>query len=269
MEAQRIRMFSVVIPVFNNKETLYEAVSSVISQTRYDLIDDIIIVNDGSKDETATVVYELKNKTKKIKYIFQKNQGASAARNRGIRESKSDWIALLDGDDKWLPNKIERQYQEIERNPGIVFLGTQYPLKMFIKKKYGLVKLNARQLCFRSMPCTPSVVFKREVGMELGLFDVNQKYNEDAFFFQKFLLMDSYYILAEKLIEIDIGKRYFGESGLSSNYVEMYKGKKRNIRELNSLGLISSTYMYVMILLCDLKCLRMFILRLIRGKMWK
>lgn len=259
-------MFSVVLPAFNAEKTIEKSISSVINQTKNELIKEIIVVDDGSIDNTKLIVQKMiSDVDKRIKYYYQDNLGVSSARNKGINLAKSEWIALIDSDDIWLPNKIEEQFKIIKDNPKICFLGSHFPIKRFFKKRNGLVKLSAKDLCIRSMPYTPSVIFKKSVGLKYGLFNEKMKYNEDANFYQKFLLEDSYYILSKKLVEIDIGKSYFAESGLSSNLIEMYKGKIYNMKELFSYGLISKSFLLLMILFCYIK----MIIKLIQRELKK
>lgn len=251
-------MFSVIIPAYNCETTIIRALQSVMDQTKADLIEEIIIINDGSSDNTESVLKEFIPGASHIpvRYFKQSNHGVSYTRNRAIKMACAEWIALLDSDDIWLKNKIERQQEVIAANPGISFLGSAYPLKILFGKREGLCKLSARELCLRNMPNTPSVVFRKSVGIELGLFNENMKYCEDINFYQKFLLKDSYYVLAEKLIETSIGKKFFSQSGLSSNLRQMHLGRNRNTRELYDMGLISRLYMYMMLFMNEMKYLR-------------
>ena len=111
-------MISVVIPAYNAEKTIIECINSVLNQTRIDLIEEIIIVDDGSKDQTANVVRENFD-NKLIRIISKSNGGVSSARNTGIKSAKGKWIALLDSDDIWLPNKIEKQVKAIQTYPQI------------------------------------------------------------------------------------------------------------------------------------------------------
>jgi glycosyltransferase involved in cell wall biosynthesis len=97
--------FSVVIPTHNRAGHLEEAVRSVWNQTYP--AHEIIVVDDGSTDDTPQVVEGLIRDGAPLRYLAQTNQGAAAARNRGIRAATGDWIALLDSDDTWLPHKLE------------------------------------------------------------------------------------------------------------------------------------------------------------------
>ena len=103
---------SAIIPTYNNAEFLQEAIESVLAQTYKDI--EIIVVDDGSTDNTEDVV---KNYAGKLTYIRQENAGPAKARNTGILQAKGEYIAFLDADDSWLPNKTEEQLKVLEDNP--------------------------------------------------------------------------------------------------------------------------------------------------------
>ena len=91
---------SVIIPTYNRSHCLGDAIDSVLAQTHKNL--EIIVVDDGSTDGTKDIV---RSYGWPVKYIYQTNQGVSAARNRGIKEARSEWIAFLDSDDEWHQKK--------------------------------------------------------------------------------------------------------------------------------------------------------------------
>ena len=103
---------SVIIPTFNRAERLPRALLSVLEQSRP--ADEVIVVDDGSSDQTREL---LKAEFPAIKLIVQSNQGVSAARNRGVEASSGSWLAFLDSDDEWLPEKLEVQMQAAAANP--------------------------------------------------------------------------------------------------------------------------------------------------------
>lgn len=99
-----ILMISVVIPLYNKEKQIARTLRSVFSQTYTDY--EIVIVNDGSTDGSAAAVESLEDP--RIRLVTQKNAGVSAARNRGISEARGEYIALLDGDDEWKPDFLEK-----------------------------------------------------------------------------------------------------------------------------------------------------------------
>ena len=88
---------SVVIPTLNHGRYIRRAIDSVLAQTKAP--DEVVVVDDGSTDDTEEVLASYGNA---IQYVYQDNQGVSAARNTGIRLSTSNWVAFLDADDDWL-----------------------------------------------------------------------------------------------------------------------------------------------------------------------
>ena len=109
---------SVIIPAYNQAKYLRDAIDSVLNQTFQDF--EIIIVDDGSIDETHDVVFSY-NHTR-ITYIHQKNEGSSSARNTGIIASNGNYLAFLDADDLLLPNKIENQIVAFDNNPSLILV---------------------------------------------------------------------------------------------------------------------------------------------------
>jgi glycosyltransferase involved in cell wall biosynthesis len=112
---------SVIIPAYNSGAYIERAINSVLSQTRPS--DEIIVVNDGSTDNTSEI---LKRYGNKIKVIEQSNAGVSAARNAGIGAAAGDWIAFLDADDEYLPEKLRLQSEAVQRNPGLCWVTGNY-----------------------------------------------------------------------------------------------------------------------------------------------
>jgi glycosyltransferase involved in cell wall biosynthesis len=104
----------VIIPAHNKGTTIRASIESVLRQTITDV--EIIVVDDGSVDDTAE---RLRSPIPGVRYLRQEPSGVSAARNRGVREARAPYVAFLDGDDLWLPDKLERQLAVLEREPGI------------------------------------------------------------------------------------------------------------------------------------------------------
>ncbi len=103
---------SVIIPVYNRVNLIGRALDSVYAQSRS--AQEVIVVDDGSSDGTGDYV---RTYFPQARYIRQSNQGVSAARNRGIVAARGDWLAFLDSDDEWLPQKLQIQCEVMEANP--------------------------------------------------------------------------------------------------------------------------------------------------------
>ncbi len=110
---------SVVIPTYNRAHLIARAIESVLAQTHP--VREIIVVDDGSTDGTRQVVESFGGI---VRYVHQENAGPSSARNRGIREARCRWVALLDSDDWWLADKIRLQFEALIRDPGAALVYT-------------------------------------------------------------------------------------------------------------------------------------------------
>jgi len=118
---------SIIIPTYNRAYLLPRTIKSVLNQTFKDF--ELIIVDDGSLDNTREVVEEFQKKDQRVKYIWQENSGRPARpKNVGIKNAKGEYIAFLDSDDEWLPEKLEKQLSLFEYSK---------------KKSLGLVSCNA------------------------------------------------------------------------------------------------------------------------------
>lgn len=113
---------SVVVTCYNEEEYVGEAIRSVVQQTRYDAICEIIVVDDGSEDNSEKVIREWEDRCSKVHYVYQENQGLPVARNTGIELSSGDFIALQDGDDIWLETRLEHQLDFVHEHPDVGLL---------------------------------------------------------------------------------------------------------------------------------------------------
>ena len=163
---------SVIIPVYNRPQAVQRAVDSVLRQSEPPL--EIIVVDDGSTDTTPQA---LKEYGEKIKYIRQEHRGVSAARNRGIREARGDWLAFLDSDDEWLPDKLAAARRFHEHNPELLIFQSEeiwmrHGRRVNPKKKHqkhgGRIFRQSLPLCIVS---PSAVVIHRRIFEEVGYFD--------------------------------------------------------------------------------------------------
>lgn len=173
-------MVSVIIPTYNRAWSIERSISSVLNQSFSDL--ELIIVDDGSTDNTQDVISKFKDG--RIKYFFIKNSGVSTARNFGIKKSKFNLIAFLDSDDEWLPNKLEEQIN-LYRKQSYVLCHTDEiwirngkrvnPMNKH-KKEGGDVFEKSLSLCCIS---PSSVVIEKKILEEFSGFDESLKICED------------------------------------------------------------------------------------------
>lgn len=112
---------SAVIPAYNSEQTIGRAIESVLKQTRP--ADEIIVIDDGSTDATADTVRAFGDK---VRLIQQENAGASVARNTGIQAAAGEWVAFLDADDEWLPEKLHLQTEHLHRHPDLRWTTANY-----------------------------------------------------------------------------------------------------------------------------------------------
>ncbi|AZA53586.1 glycosyltransferase family 2 protein [Chryseobacterium sp. G0201] len=230
-------MISVIIPMYNAEKTVIKALDSVKFQT-YDLGEfEIVVINDGSTDQSKVLVenYIKVNPEINIQLINQANSGVSKARNAGLKLAKGDYIALLDSDDEWLPKKTEKQMFFLKNKEVDFITALRNGEKIWFPYKTGennLAKMSLRKLLLRVDGQTSTAIFKRKVLENTGFFDEDQRYSEDANYWMKISENNEMYILAEELVFTGGGKKSFGVSGLSANLPEMEKGIQKNLNEM-------------------------------------
>lgn len=220
---------SVIVPVYNSAKSIERCLKSVLNQTSKATLQ-IIVVNDGSKDNTVDIVRQFIKieGVDNIEIIDKTNGGVSSARNVGMMAAKGRWIALLDSDDEWLPEKIERQLAVLHAHPDIDFLGcnvTSWTAGILGIKKTKLTKIKLWEQFISWYPSTPTVIFKREVISDVGIYDENMTHAEDGQFLLRILMKKNCWFMPDKLVEIGGGKPPFGHSGLSADLKAMKNGQ--------------------------------------------
>lgn len=212
-------MVSVIIPVYNRESTIKKAITSVLDQTWSDL--EVIVIDDGSTDNSANKIRSIQDT--RVKYIYQENAGACAARNHGLDLAKGDIIAFHDSDDIWHLDKLEKQMMIFEKyDPDIVFCklnqirtdGTVIRLPLKIKEGFLRPIENLFEIG------TQTIVAKRQV------FD-SMYFDKDMPRLQEFELLYrasknySIYCVDEGLVDY-----YVGLDSISSNPYKLMKACK-------------------------------------------
>jgi glycosyltransferase involved in cell wall biosynthesis len=180
---------SVIIPTYNRSHYLGKAIDSVLTQSYGDY--ELIVVDDGSTDDTQDALAMYRNA---IKLIRQENGGASSARNTGIRAARGEWVAFLDSDDEWLPEKLYTQMRSVVEKDTTCLHTTNY--SVFSAEKNGHVsRIMTGFSRLRSVPRliehplnyqikyglarTPCVLVRKEALFRAGLFDERMTIYED------------------------------------------------------------------------------------------
>jgi len=200
-EKQKNQIVSVIIPTYNRARMLKEAVDSVLDQD-YPHIE-LIIVDDESTDTTAEL---LKTYGRDLTVISQKNSGVSAARNAGIAAASGRYIAFLDSDDLWLPQKLTQQVQFLTLHPEALICqteeiwmrdGRRVNPKLRHQKLSGMIFEPSLHLCLVS---PSAVMIRRSLFKEVGLFDESLPACEDYDLWLRICCRYPVYLISTPLI---------------------------------------------------------------------
>lgn len=171
---------SVVIPSYNRKELLKRALLSVYAQSLQSA--EVAVIDDGSTDGTDLM---LRREFPQVNHTYQQNLGVSAARNLGIQQTTGDWLAFLDSDDEWLPEKLAMQKTALSINPEHRVCHTEENwirngLPVDVPKKYAKTGGWIFSRCLPHCAMSPStVLIHRSVFTDVGLFDTRLPACED------------------------------------------------------------------------------------------
>ena len=191
---------SVVIPTYNRYSFLKEAICSILKQSF--LPCEIIVVDDGSTDDTI----QIKEDFPSIKYIYQKNNGVSSARNIGILASSGEWIALLDSDDQWHTEKLKIQWNFHQENPQFLMSYTdeiwiRNNKEVKIPKKFHKIGKNIFQENLSYCNIAPSSSFiHKSLFQNIGFFDEDLEVCEDYDLWLRVLLNNKIALIDKKLL---------------------------------------------------------------------
>lgn len=208
---------SVIIPTYNRAHVLERALTSVFKQTKAAY--EIIVIDDGSTDKTQALLGRFSGQ---IVVIYQENRGVSAARNRGIEKAMGDWIAFLDSDDAWLPNRLEVQCTAIKLFPQSHIIHSDEiwirngvrvnPCKHHQKRGGRIFKH-----CLPRCVVSPSaVLMDRQVFEDIGLFDEHLPACEDYDLWLRIALTYNFHYCDEALIikygghDDQLSRRFWG-----------------------------------------------------------
>ena len=244
-------MISVVIPLYNKEASIKNTVRSVLSQNH--LPAEIIVVDDGSTDESLKRLEEIKNPL--IRIIRQENRGVSVARNRGVSEATTPWIAFLDGDDIWLPDHLETVIKMINAFPKKHFFSTSFAVNHtqdnYVTDNFYEVENYFQCFFDRSYVVNSSTaVFSKISFMKTSQFDVTLKSGEDIDFWIR-LFKNEGLVRSDKvtiIYKMDAENRALGRNiNFTEDFASRFtlRGKKGLERKFYKKYLIAKTKSYL------------------------
>ncbi len=201
---------SVIIPTYNRAHQVPKAVGSALEQVGIEC--EVIVIDDGSADHTEEALAAFKDR---IRYIKTENGGVSAARNRGILEAEGDWIAFLDSDDTWHPEKLKKQWECLTRTGAKVCFCISVdesgePIDSLRKMDPGLAenserfydRTDCRLFKHSGHPCIPSMVVEKLALVKSGGFDESLAVCEDSRLIYRVVLGYGYAVVNEALVNV-------------------------------------------------------------------
>jgi glycosyltransferase involved in cell wall biosynthesis len=242
---------SVIIPTYNRAQYITHALDSVLCQTFPDY--EIIVVDDGSTDNTQDI---LKKYEGKIKTIRQDNQGISKTRNRGIQMAKGEYIAFLDSDDYWAPEKLKEQIQVLDSYPKVGIVYARMPIINKQGEKIGMKPAGVSGKNFKELlevwgdiP-TSTVMTRRDCFDKAGLFESSLEPMEDidmwiriARFYDLYEIENkvlAYYRRHDEQITTNKSKVY---TGLLRIYTKIYNTYPEAPRDLMIRRIVENQYL--------------------------
>ena len=177
---EKLDLISIIIPIYNNEKFLEKCITSVVNQSYQSI--EIILVNDGSTDKSASICKLYKESDKRIIYIEQENGGVSRARNSGLAISKGDYVCFVDSDDYIKSDMIEMMHIQIKRDKSQICALVDTTIKKnYIKKPYISSRRALQLLALLKYPSSMCAnMYRKDIIADLRL-------NESIYYFEDFL----------------------------------------------------------------------------------
>jgi glycosyltransferase involved in cell wall biosynthesis len=260
---------SVIIPVYNASQTIEQCLDSVLKQT-FIANYQIIAINDGSTDSSLdklqSYVANHQHSNFRFTIINQKNQGAACARNAGLLAATGDWVAFLDSDDRWLPDKIQIQIAYLLAHINVDMVAGIFGVDRIdrLKRMDAENIITIRDQVLKNYFSPPTVLFRRSILDKIGLFNPNMRHSEEGFFFNNMVYHGKCVLLNQKVAESITNKKRWGECGLSGNLTKMEQGELFNIYQAYKNGYIHLPIYLYATCFSIIKFMRRVFLRTIR-----
>jgi glycosyltransferase involved in cell wall biosynthesis len=253
---------SVVIPCYQAEKIIVRAVESVINQSLQ--VSEIILVDDGSTDNTLVVMNDLVSRYKKIISVIScgSNLGVSSARNKGWERASYDYVAFLDADDVWHPNKIEILYGFLKSHPDSILVGHKHQIKEYESQpwlnlpiNYNFKKIQKLRLLLITPFATPTVIVKRNIAFR---FDQDMRFAEDYLLWLQIVSSG----LSSYKLDLSLAATFkpnYGVAGLSYNLGKMKNGLDKAYLKLYQQGFISIPTLSICLFISYIKHYKRFL----------
>jgi len=260
-----------IIPTFNSEKAVIRALDSVMNQSVRP--QEIIVVDDASTDNTVDVVRKFAARHPELRLLVnEQNLGPGPTRNRGWNLASSDFVAFLDADDSWHPQKLELQLKFFTENPGEVACGTIHQIagqteatQVTIDSTSGISKFSLNDLLRRNRFTTPSTMLRRNIAQR---FDPDLRLAEDYLLWMS-IAADHGHVSRINQPLTTLHKPIFGSAGLSSKTLAMFVGEIRALNSLRTTMRLSNSKFAFSVLWSALKLVRRFPRSISRKVIWK
>ena len=235
-------LISVIIPTFNCEKYIAQTIESVLKQTYRNF--EIIVIDDGSTDNTKKVIEKFIN-SKKLRYIYQKNSGQSTARNKGIDESSGEYIAFLDADDFWKSEKLEKQVDVLKNKKiGICYTDVEFMddktgeiIPVYRNRKHNQLRRGKiyKYLVFYNFIPFAGIMVRKECIEKIGGFDKKIKMGDDWDLLLRLSVHYEFDYINEKLLLYRTGRKNQLSTKLEIRFKEQDKIIEKFFRQNSTL----------------------------------
>ena len=239
-------IFSIILPTFNRGHMIHLAIKSVLNQTYKDW--ELIIVDDGSTDNTKDLIDEFIEKDNRIQYLYQKNKERSAARNNGIKEAKGSWLCFLDSDDIYHSSHLHEFHNLINNKgskKGLYFCGLSYGKYSENFEEYDLNHKNNIEFIFLNTIGTPRACVHKSILLKVQ-FNEKIRIGEDRELWSRILKKNALYFHSKKtFIELEHPYRSVNLGTEIENLKTLnliLKSNKKSIRKKVKNRVLSNAY---------------------------
>lgn len=228
---------SIIVPVWNTEKYLHRCIESLINQTKKDI--EIVCVNDGSPDNSLSILKEFAAKDPRVKVVSQKNKGVAVARNVGLKHATGKYVMWCDSDDEYLPKMCEKMFNAIEKEKvdmvvcAINVINDKVDTKLagdiedYVKLKFSGKQSVNWNLIVHTDVSLPSKIMKKSLIDKYGMHFPDGLHFEDAYFFdQYFTASKNVFYVDDKLYNYhrnndSIMSRSFKKSNISLDYMQI------------------------------------------------